>query len=149
MSIEKEIFALIESKCANSYECLIDLNDLPLPKWDEVYIFSNVSKSYIQEKIKVPYTLYKDVGVKIIFINDSKITSYVELFPALDTKSTKRKIIFSFDGGKFNRERMVNYYHLSTSNAKMKVVKKVYSNDGVSNVVAYTIYPENVYQVGG
>lgn len=148
MNIEKEIFTLIESKCANSHECLIDLNVLPLPKWDNAYIFSNVSKSYIQDKIKVPYTLYKDIGVKIIFTHNGKITSYAELFPILDTKETRSKIIFSFDGNKWGGKQMVNYYHLSTSNAKMKVVKQTYSNDGASNITAYIIHPENVYQVG-
>lgn len=148
MNIEKEIFTLIESKCANRNECLIDLNDLPLPKWDNAYIFSSVSKSYIQEKIKVPYTLYKDIGVKIIFTHDGRITSYAELFPVLDTKTTKSKLVFSFDGNKWGGGKGVNYYRLNTSNAKLIVNKKKYSNDGVSNITAYMIHPENAYQIG-
>ncbi|MBC3378259.1 hypothetical protein H8I69_03880 [Serratia fonticola] len=148
MNIEKEIFTLIESKCANRNECLIDLNDLPLPKWDNAYIFSNVSKSYIQEKIKVPYTLYKDIGVKIIFTFNGEITSYAELFPVLDDGMTKSKIIFSFDGSKWGRKQMVNYYRLGKSDTKMKVVKQEYSNDGYSYITTYIVHPENAGQVG-
>lgn len=149
MSIEKQISSLAETKCANSNECSIDLSELSSLKWDEIYIFSNVSKIYIQEKIKIPYTVYKDVGVKAIFIFDGKIVQYGEFFPSLDTKDTKRKITFSFDGAKFGAKQILNYYRLVPDNAKLKVIKKTYSNDGISVITIYTIHPGNESQVAG
>ncbi|MNG79767.1 hypothetical protein D3C73_192960 [compost metagenome] len=148
VNIEQEIFNLIESKCAASSKCSIDLNDLPISKWDEAYIFSNVSKGYIQEKIKLPYTLYKDIGIKIIFIHEGKIMHYTELFPALDTKATKSKITFFFNDDVRKSLQMVDYYILTPDNAKMDVIEQVYSNDGVANIVSYGIHPENLSQIG-
>lgn len=148
MNIEKEIITLIENKCDGVNECLIDLSDLPTFKWDNAYVFTNVSKGYIQSIIKVQYDLYKDIGVKIIFINNGKIVHYQELFPPLNGKGMQEKVTFSFfdfqkgDKGKFN------YFHLTPEQAKVKVIKQVYSNDGESKIIAYTIYQENAYQQG-
>lgn len=131
-----------------THECSIDFNDLSSLKWDEIYIFSCASKDYIQEKIKIPYTLYKDIGVKIIFIYDGKITYYSELFPTLDSKETKSKLIVSFDERLWSAKKHVNYYHLTPDNAKMIVVKQSYSDDVVANIRVFTMHPENLSQVG-
>lgn len=149
MDVKQGMTALIEKKCADKKECIIDLNDLPFSKWDEVYIFSNVSKEYIQEKIKIPYSLYEDIGVKVIFISGKKITQYQELFPSSDSGGEKTRILFSFNEKNPSNgiADYFSYYRLTPINAQLRVEKQEYSDDGVNEKIVFHIHPANPFQI--
>ena len=102
-------------KCKNEYEkCIVDFSNLMPFEWDTLYYYTGaVLIEDIEKEIgtRIPY---EDVGSRIIFMKDGKITYYKEWFPYPEPKPDE-PLVFAIEGNKLK---------LDTSNAIFRVEKK-------------------------
>lgn len=145
INIEKEIIQFINTHCDSSQKCTIDLKQLTPFQWDKAYIFNNVSEQFIQEKLGIPYTLYQDIGVKIIFVQGAQIAQYQEFFPYPESNQPVR-LSFEFTSEQDPNE-VFNYYLLTPDNAALKIVQYEYRNHETDKNVVYEIQPTNRKQL--
>ena len=141
MDIKENIYKLAEHNCSQKEECIVDFKDIILEEGSVLYIFSNPTKGYVQEKIGMKYDLYEDIGDKMILIKDGKIKSYYDFFP--NVENLDRDILFSF----YYDEKYFPFYKITSTDSKLKAKKLLLTDKKGKSITKYELFPISNKQI--
>jgi len=116
-----DLFGKINKKYKNgSFLKMQDITDF---EWDSMYVFKpGCELEYINTVLGFDYTYYKDIGDRIIFVKNKKVTYYEDKFPNPSPSSGDEILSFEF------KKDTIKYICFDKKNAIFKVKKVKYKN---------------------
>jgi hypothetical protein len=79
---DSSIAAKLYNKCDKQDTCVRQVKDVTNFKWDKVFIFHvGASLEEIERVLGVPYSEWRDVGDRLIFLDKGKVVYHEEYFP--------------------------------------------------------------------